>query len=235
MVRSITWHTLSDQVFIKVMAPPEPFSPQAIELVDGIWAEAKGLLHEALFDGPILSLIQSSPSCLTVWPSSYRFALARLQLRELLGTAPVVRPLGVTGLLLCPQGLVLGRRSATLAIAAGLWEPAPAGGLDRPDPAAVVLCELQEELGLAPDRIETIIACGLVEDLDSGIADIVFKLTTKASAAEILAAKFGNGCAEYDELAVVALDDIPDFLARHSNKTLPSLPFMIKAAGLVSK
>ncbi len=146
----------------------------------------------------------------------------------------MVRPLGVTGLLLCPQGLVLGRRSATLAITAGLWEAAPAGGLDRPDPAAVVLCELQEELGLAPDRIETMIACGLVEDLDSGIADIIFKLTTKASADEILAARCLNGAAEYDELVVVALDNIPDFLARHSSKILPSLSLMITAAGLAN-
>lgn len=199
--------------------------------IDAIWTEEKRSRGDRLTNGRIYSLIEHRPDRLLIQPAEYRHALARRRAPELADAGLTVRPLGVTGLLLCADGLVLGRRSDWVAADAGLWEPAPTGGLSRPDPVGQILEELREELGLEPSRIARHDACGLIEDGKCGVIDIVFRLQTTATASEIRSAHAAHATDEYAELAIVPPSDLAEFLQAHHDHLLPALRPMLRLAG----
>ncbi|MBL6945296.1 MAG: NUDIX hydrolase [Rhodospirillales bacterium] len=206
--------------------------PQIAARVDEIWAREKTRLGDALVNGPTLSLVDYQPHRLTLQPAEYRHVMARRHAPDLVDAGLAVRPLGVTGVLSCSEGIVLGRRGAKVASDAGVWEAAPAGGLDRSDPAAQVLEELREELGLEASRVAPPVACGLVEDVASGVFDIVFRLHTAATAEEVLAAHKTMGTDEYAELAIVKQADMATFLEAERDHLLPALRPMLHLAGV---
>ena len=213
----------------------DPFSPpDAVKArVDAIWADEKRRRGDRLTNGRIHSLLGVRGESLLIQPAEYRYALARRRAPELRAAGLTIRPLGVTGVLLCADGLVLGRRGDRVASDAGLWELAPAGGLSDPDPPGQIFEELSEELGLEPHRISHHHACGLVEDTGSGVVDIVFRLHTAAAAGGIRAAHAARATDEYAELAIVPLPDIGGFLEKNRGRLLPALLPMLGLAGLL--
>lgn len=222
-----TWGLDDDFQLIMVVPPLPP--PAAAERVDGIWA-ALTLADPALFDGPALTLIRHDRRRLEVAEVRYRHVLARRTDPELGRLGLDVRPLAVTAVLLCPQGVVFGRRSAAVAADAGVWEALPAGGLSRPDPRAQVAEELSEELGLGPEAVGRLRVRGLVGDRASGVVDIVFLLETPLAFAEIEAAWRSGGPREHRDLAVVSLDGLDGFLEREGGNTLPALKGILSIA-----
>jgi HAD superfamily hydrolase (TIGR01509 family) len=221
------WDLDEDFQLVTVPAPPPP--PAAAERVDEIWA-ARTLADPALFDGPILGLIRHDRRRLEVAEMRYRHVLARRAEPGLGGLGLDVRPLAVTAVLLCPQGVVLGRRDSSVAADAGVWEALPAGGLSQPDPRAQVAEELSEELGLGPEAVGRLRARGLVADRASGVVDMVFLLETPLAFAAIEAAWRSGGRREHRELAVVPLDGLGTFLERQGGNTLPALKGMLSIA-----
>ena len=206
---------------------------EVLTKIDDIWAEEKRLRGDRLTNGRIYSLFDHNPNCLVLQEAEYRHVLARRKAPELVGSGMLIRPVAVTGVLLCADGLVLGRRGDQVASDADLWEPAPAGGLNRPDPVSVVLEELREELGLDPSIISTHKVCGLVEDSVSGVFDIVFRLQSAASAKDIRTAYETLGSNEYAELKFLKLEDISDFLDVNHDHLLPALRPMLQLAELM--
>jgi hypothetical protein len=114
----------------------------------------------------------------------------------------------------------------------GLWEPAPAGGLSQNDPKTQVLEELEEELGVAAATVVSAEICGLVEDVKSGVFDIVFRLETPATEQDIRTAWAAGGSDEYAELAVVRLSETRLFLETNRDCLLPALLPMLRTAGV---
>ncbi len=208
--------------------------PAAIEArVDEIWLAEKKKNGERLTNGRIYSLLEHDADFLLIQPSQYRYVLARHHAPDLVAAGLRIQPLGVTAILLCADGLALGRRSDKVSTDSGLWELAPSGGLAQPDPRAQILEELAEELGLEQSRVDRPEACGLVEDTQSGVFDIVFRLHTAATGTDIEDAYATMGSNEYAELAIIEPANVQAFLNTHDDHILPALRPMLDFVGLL--
>ncbi len=222
-----------DAGFELVLMPP-PVFPAALEArIDEIWAAEKRLRGDRLFNGPLYSLVGRSVDRLTLQPIGYRHALARRRAPELVAAGLDLWPVAVTGVLTCRDGVVLGRRAGYLPDEPGLWEPAPAGGPDRLDPAAQVLAELREELGLRPEQVSPPQTCGLILDRSTGVFDIVLRMVTPLDAEAVHAAHRAYGTDEYSALTVVAPEHLPDFLAAETGQVTAGLEPTLRLAGLI--
>ncbi|MGH6979756.1 MAG: hypothetical protein ACREFC_00975, partial [Stellaceae bacterium] len=186
----------------------------------------------ALYNGRIYSLVEQTPKRLTAYALEYRLLVAQRRAPDL-ASALAVRPIGVTGLLTGPDGLVLGRRAKHVAADAGLWEPAAAGSLARPEPAEQILEELMEELGLDRGKVQSPLPLGLVEDATSRVIDIVFRIETDLSAAALHAAWRNRGSDEYAEIRIVPPAELPRFLAEHHGQLLRVLEPMLRLGGFL--
>ena len=201
--------------------------------VEEIWDLERERRGTHLTNGQIYTLAEYRPAYLLIQPSEYRYVLARRRAPNLKNEGLSVQALAVTGILLCTDGLVLGRRGSVVTDDAGLWEPAPAGGLSKPDPTAQILEELEEELGISKAEVEAVEVCGLVEDVDSSVFDIVFRLNTGLTAQEVRAVHACRGSDEYAELAIVETSEVSAFLNTHSSDLLPALRTMLRLAEIV--
>lgn len=223
---------LEPEFVLQVIDPFEP--PNAVlDRVDEIWAAEKLKRGDQLTNGRVYSFSDTRAGSLLIQPAEYRYVLARRRAPDLVNEGLRIRPLAVTGILLCADGLVLGRRSDQVASDAGLWEPAPAGGLSRPDAVGQILDELREELGLEPSQVVLNEACGLVEDVESGVIDIVFRLQTPATTRDVINAYQALATNEYAELAIVPQSDIVGFLEANHDRLLPVLRPMLGLVGLL--
>lgn len=221
-------HPLDPDVRLDLEPDGPPLSPEDAAAVDRLWEAEMAARGAGLFDGPIFSLKAHTPARLSVRRLTYRRLIAARRDPALAGRLGL-RPVGVTALLLSPEGLVLGRRNRRLHTEPGRWEAAPAGVLDRLDWRAVVLDELREELGLDADQIDAPVAVALVEEVRTGVCDILCRMRTPLSAAEIRAAWRSGGTDEHEELAVVPLDALDRFLAGQAGAVLEALPAMLVA------
>jgi 8-oxo-dGTP pyrophosphatase MutT (NUDIX family) len=114
-----------------------------------------------------------------------------------------VRPLGVKGLTIRDEGVLLGRRAANVAAYGGQWEFAP-GGVVEPgeDPAATVSRELEEETGLSIRGEPTPIA--ILYDPVVRSWEMVFRMQPSSEGTPTTA--------EYDELRWCRRDELPSDL-----------------------
>lgn len=217
---------------LEVLSAPPPLSAAVESRVDTIWRAAQRA-QPALHNGRIYSLVEHTPQRLTVRPLEYRLLLAQRRAPEL-GSTLALRPIGVTGLLTGRDGLVLGHRAKHVAADAELWEPAPAGSLARPEPDEQLLEELAEELGLDRNNVQPPRVLGLVEDATSHIIDIVFRIESSLSAAELVSMWRNRGSDEYAEIQVVPPAQLPRFLAEHREHVLRVLEPMLRLGGFLA-
>jgi hypothetical protein len=145
--------------------------------------------------------------------------------------------LGVMGMLWCPEGVVIGRRSCDTTDA-GQLENVPSGTIDGPgsegivDIDRVVVTELREETGLTRQELDrTPEAFLLVGDQISRVADIVVTLRTSLSFAEIRAKHESLAVPEHDSLEVVAASK-PSLIGFSAVSFLPSSIAALRHAGL---
>jgi 8-oxo-dGTP pyrophosphatase MutT (NUDIX family) len=147
----------------------------ALDAVDVAWAAVRARLPHA-HDGPVLHVLGTSRNghggvTIHCVEGSYRFhAVAR----EGLDTG--IRPMGVKGICLAPDGTVLMARRGTGTLNhPGMWEFSPAGTLEPGvAPADMILRELREETGwhaAAPP-----VARALVYDPGARSWEVVFAL-----------------------------------------------------------
>lgn len=199
---------------------PAPAIPDVLrEQVDGLWLQEKERRGGSLFDGKILSVETLSPALITCRLSEYRYLTAQ-RLRPSLYSDLGVRPLAVTGFLMCQQGLVLGLRSGSNSQDQGLWEVVPSGGLDlqclKADPThmempakvdylAQVRTELLEEIGLSWAAIDSCQTLCLIEDTDEKVVDIVVQLRApRLDFDQVLESHRQSGSAEYENLMLLS-------------------------------
>ncbi len=202
-------------------APPPAIAAEALARVAAIW-RAETAQRPRLFNGRLFSIAREEPERIEGWLAEYWLFLAQRRepaLREQLQ----LRPLGVTGLLRCADGVVFGRRAAHVVQNPGAWELAPSGGIDgsalaadgRIDLARQLLAELAEETGIAPERVSRPPRpFAMVEDRTSGVAAIALSLQTDLRADDIWAAFAALEAREYDELEIVPDAAIGPFVDR---------------------
>lgn len=183
---------------------PEPALPDALaKEVDAVWsAIRRGNPH--VVDGILFSATDVSSERIEGRFVPYRRWAAQMA-RPALAPRLAVRPLGVSGLLLCADGVVIGRRSQHVGHP-GLWELAPSGGISRdpPDWRDAILAELSEEVGLHREDVAAVHPFCLVEDERDGVIDIGIRIETPLTGAEIVARHGALALKEYAELFVPA-------------------------------
>jgi 8-oxo-dGTP pyrophosphatase MutT (NUDIX family) len=225
-------HELSRDFRI-VEAAPVPSRAADEAAIDAVWQNEKARRGDGLFNGRLFSLVESTPARIVVAAAEYKQFIAQLaQPKRSYGTR--IRPIGVTGLSFCRDGLILGRRAAHVTTNPGAWEPAPAGTLDQADAQAVLLTELREEIGIEHGRVTRIEPLALIEDPTSLVTDLVFELRIDAGCDEVLAAHRRTVTAEYDEIAVVAPAALAAFLATHEVTVLTLLAPLLRRRGLIA-
>ena len=179
--------------------------------IEQIWQAEQARLGDRLFDGPVHGLVSAGAGEIVLCPLRYRDVVARRRDPGLTAQGLGPPPVGVTGVLSSPDGIVFGRRSGRVAADPGLWEAAPSGVLSRPDPVAQLQEEMAEELGLGPGDHERPVARALM--LGEASAEIVFSVVTALPAAAIQERWRAGGSDEYSEIRVVRKADIAAFLA----------------------
>ena len=211
--------SFSSSVAVRLNDVPLVF-PSDLEVeVEQLWQAEQVRRGKALFNGKIFSAVAITPDTIHGRIVEYRHLIAQRAKPELF-EALNVRPLAVSGLFDCANGVVFGRRSGIMTQDAGLWELCPSGGLDaskiaaggKIDYCAQILIELREEIGISPDAVTKIYPFCLVDDSDSHVLDIGIALTSRLSADEILALHRATATKEYDELLIVPHDEVAQFV-----------------------
>jgi hypothetical protein len=184
---------------------------------------------KSLFNGRLFSIERTQPGRIAGWLAEYKWFLA--QRREpALYDALRVRPLAITGLLHCADGIVFGRRASHVEQDAGRWELVPSGGVDdsatRPDGsidlAQHVIKELTEETGIVRELIEgSPPPFAIARDESSHVSDVGILLRTSLSEADIQATFARLTNREYTDLQVVAFDRVGEFIQRCFDSLAP--------------
>ena len=186
--------------------------PVEVEIsVANLWAAAKVEAPD-MFDGPVLSVRRWEGAVLTVEHVRYRHVVAAWRdqkLAELLQ----IRPLAVTGILSCPQGVVFGQRGSGVAEARCTWELVPSGGAVDIDLRRQIATEAAEEIGLAGDEISIGEPLALI--VTSQLIDVLFPMATYLSANDIIERHRQRGSREYDRLLVST--SLDEFVRSHSD------------------
>ncbi len=207
------------EVHLGAMEPV--LSPEVHRRVEDIWQAETALRGDRLFNGRLFSIAQSTPQHMRGWLAEYRWFIAQRRDPSLHAYLKV-RPLAVTGVLHCAEGIVFGRRASHLEMDPGRWELVPSGGVDgahvnragRVDLAAQLLTELVEETGIPPSEVASPPhAFAMVEDARSHVTDIGFTIRIAHSAAQMRALFATAAHREYVALEVVPATQIARFLA----------------------
>jgi hypothetical protein len=187
--------------------------------VERLWQVEQRRRGKALFNGRIVSAVEVTSELIMGRAVDYRHWVAQRARPELFGELKI-RPVGVAGLLRCPDGIVFGLRADSMTQDAGRWELCPSGSLNalmaRADGVvehrAQILAELREEIGIAADSVSEVRPFCLVDDLQSHVIDIGIALITPLHGPEILRIHRLAETNEYDELRVVPAAHMSQFL-----------------------
>lgn len=212
-----------------------PFDPSALVTLSGaplmlsggvdaeverLWQAEQTRRGNRLFNGKILSAIEVASDGILARIVEYRHLIAQRDNPDLF-EALNVRPVAVSGLLECPEGILFGRRAAMTTQHAGLWELCPSGGLEMSafvrdgavDYRAQILAELREEIGVVAGAVSDVNPFCVVEDLASHVVDIGIELHSTLSALQLRMLHHNSATKEYDELLIVRRENIVEFMA----------------------
>lgn len=200
--------------------------PAAVESdVEHLWQAEQQHRGTSLFNGKILSAVEISPHRIVGRVVEYRHLIAQRARPELFDVLRV-RPVAVSGVFECADGIVFGRRPGTVTQDAGLWELVPSGGIDTsevPEGAEVdyraqILTELHEEIGIGSDSVASIRPFCLVDDLDSHVLDIGIVMESPLSASEVLKIHREAATKDYDELRIVHRAEVDAFIQKEKSQ-----------------
>jgi hypothetical protein len=227
----VVWHDLRSDFRLEAINRPEVIPAHLRERVNRIWQERLAT-NPNLYDGPIYAMLKYTSELVTCYRTSYRYlAAARQDL--VLGADLVLDAIGVTGILTCRDGLVLGRRSNTVDSNQARWELAPAGSLSQESANAQLIEELHEELGIPECAIETNKAVGIAHDPDDRVYDLLIRLHVSLTEQQVLDDFNAHGSTEYSKLVVLPLEGISDFVAEQRQNLVPLVVPALIGAGML--
>ena len=206
-----------------------PVAPDDVNArVQTIWDEEIQRRSTTLFNGEIVSVMSVNETNIVGRRAEYRWLLAQSHDHAFFRWFQV-RPLAVTGVLTCPEGIVIGRRSASVFQFPGLWELAPSGSVDvvmrgsdhNIDLLSQLMRELSEEIGLDGGAVTQIEPLAIACDVDSQVFDVCFVLNTATSWARISELFAANANTEYEHLDILPVEQIAAFLRTNKASTTP--------------
>ena len=169
-------------------------SQDTISLIEDIWIGENDRCGNNLFNGNIISVCEHSQALITGYLTEYKWFIAQRREPSLFQKLRV-RPLAVTGMLVCSEGVVLGCRADNVEQNAGDWELVPSGSIDElaidnnggVDLKRAVLTELSEETGLTESDLQSSPeSFVIVEDDESHVVDVGMYMQTSLTKNEIL-------------------------------------------------
>jgi 8-oxo-dGTP pyrophosphatase MutT (NUDIX family) len=221
-VTQIAFFSVRPGIRIRALPAVDPFAPNVERRVRTLWNAAARRPNARLVDGSLFSLTDpwlGESEEMTGRFTAYRYYLAQ-RLDPTLADTLRIRPLAVTAIVSCADGLVVGKRSTNATQDPGAWEFFPAGGLepdclrsdDSLDPATQVRKELREEIGIEVGEDLKLQPMWCM--VENEVTDLVFRVMLSAGKAE-LAARFASlASSEHTAIDVVRLDHIgrrPEF------------------------
>ena len=216
---------ISSKFPLKLVGSSPEISPDLEKEIEYLWKTEQERRGKTLVNGSIMSASMASKEGIFGFISEYRHFIAQ-QARPELFDILNVRPVAVSGLLICADGIVFGRRAGLMTQDSGLWELVPSGGVDTGNITGTkeikcgpqILLELREEVGIKSELVEKVMPFCFVEDEKSHVIDIGVSLETQLSQDEILKVYELSAKKEYDELRIVRLSDINTFVAREADR-----------------
>ncbi|CAI3922663.1 unnamed protein product [Commensalibacter communis] len=222
------WETifLDSALAITIIPNPQILSIELKNQVEDIWEE-KRKLFPYLFNGRIFNVQELTPNLITGYWTEYKYVLAQTERLELYSEL-AIRSLAVIGLIQCPQGFIIGKRTNKSVYLPGYWQSAPAGTVesrdknDNIDLTQQLLAEANEELGLNIFHLTNPKIISATEHTNTHIIDVGILLKTELSFEEITSLWKNNNNPEYDELCCCAsYTDLPE-------NTLPTTRFLVE-------
>ena len=231
MTPQLYLHPLSPDVAVTIEPEPLEVPAHLAPVVEAVWEHEQAHRGGTLFNGRTLSVLSHAPDLIHTRIVEYRLVLAARRRPDLF-TALAIRPLAVSGLLRCADGIVFGRRGPGVTTDSGLWELVPSGGLDAADrqacgPRQQILTELVEEVGLDATQIRDCRPFCLIEDRTTGVFDIGVALQTDLEAGAVEEAQ-RRASDEYSELRIVPDHRVAEFLA--GGAILPASRLLLECA-----
>ena len=206
--------------------------PEAVSRrIDQIWEAAS--VERQLFDGRLFDVRSVTTLALRGSFVPYRWWFTQCAVPELFGEVGV-HALAVTGCVRAAGGFVVGKRAVHLAVDAGLWELAPAGGVAREargadgevNIMAQFHAELQEELGVAAHEVDEPRCVALIRDRVHHTYDVVVEARLGLTGDQLQARSASN---EYDAIRVLPEDDVAAVLRDGRLKLAPLSRFILEA------
>jgi hypothetical protein len=200
-------------------------SPEIVARIEDIWQRESDKRGKALFNGQLFSILREEADSITGWLAEYKWFLGQRR-DPALFSALRVRPLAVTGLLICQDGVVFGRRAIHVEQDAGLWELVPSGGVDGSmlEPDGLIdlrrqlIAELSEEIGIGAEAVSMPPQpFAIVTDADAHVSDIGIIVRTNLSTSTIMGAFTSLKNREYATLKVVPTAYLNRFIKSHSS------------------
>ena len=238
-------HELAAGLRVTVTRPMPALSPALDAEVEALWRVACARVAAggagALFNGRVFSADTFAPDAIAGHLTEFRRIVAQMERPALFATLGV-RPLAVCGVVRCADGVVFGRRHAGAIYQADMWQLPPAGSVDEHAVGAdgvvalerQLLAELQEELGLSADDVDSPVPLCVVEHPASHVSDLGMALRSRLDGAAIRAAHAKRGNGEYPTLRIVGIEDLPAFLLEAGESMVPPAPVFLARAGLLA-
>lgn len=221
-----------------MVAPPPPFAPHDNEdAIAAAWG-ALCLGNPRLHDGPVLAVAHIDPqtNLIVCRRDSYRRLAVQTAEPVAASVDTGVYQLSVTGAIIgrdragLPH-ILIGRRGTETRMYGGMWELAPAGGIDPPPPSrdrlgagdifAALAREAREELALdlGAEPCRAVLVC---RDEHARSDDLVLPVYLPGT----IDPRKPPACAastswEYLDTAWLALDDAGSFVSRHAGACIP--------------
>jgi hypothetical protein len=130
-----------------------------------------------------------------------------------------LKPLAISGLAKCSDGIIIGKRAASVSSMCGLWEFCPSGGVNAEhvstdgdvDVYSVILSELLDEVGIPKDFVKSIRISEGYENVFSGLLDLIADMEIDLSADQVISLHKKTATREYDEIRVIKEEEIKAF------------------------
>jgi hypothetical protein len=226
---------------VTVAASLPELDPGLERRVEALWRDEQAQRGASLFNGTLLSVVSHTSERIEAGITEYRRFVAQRRDPALFAELKA-RPLAVSGLTRCRDGIIFGRRSKTSTQDAGRWELVPSGGVDgrAVQPGGSVsltrqlMEELREEVGCSSAAVTFAEPFLLVEDTETGVVDIGIDLVLDLDADSVLGAHRG-ATDEYNLLRIVPVSELAQFVAQAEPPVVEVSLALLEARGWLAR
>lgn len=235
---SFTTINLSDDFAVHIQEdyslPTLP--PEVLAKIESIWNEEQQKRGQYLFNGKILNHLSHDSHRLDGHFVEYKHYLAQLRDPSLRKFLPI-QGVGMTGITLAENHVLMGRRAAHVTSYPNQFEFAPAGGVDSDYVEnglfllkKALLSELHEEVGYNPPAVESLQPFALISEPHINHWEICTRIILKPHQKDLLP----PSSPEYSEILWLPLKNLDSFFNLHSNEIIPMSRFVLRTCLIVS-